>query len=51
MNRYSFDNGILDIQEYIHLQRTVSVDVDSKGRSCKERMMSVLAEEPVGEIR
>ena len=24
--------------------RTVNVDVDSKGRSCKERMMTVLGE-------
>ena len=25
--------------------RTVNVDVDCKGRSCKERMMSVIVEE------
>ena len=28
------------IKEYLHLQRTVNVDVDSKGRNCKERMLS-----------
>ena len=26
--------------------KTVSVDVDSRGHSCKEKMMSVLSEEP-----
>lgn len=35
------------LREYITLQRTVSVDVDSKGRKCKERMMDVLCEEQV----
>jgi len=25
--------------------KTVKIDVDSKGRSCKERMMKVVAEE------
>ena len=28
-----------DIKEYISRQKTVNVDVDSKGRSCKERML------------
>jgi len=35
------------VKEYIRLARTVSVDVDSHGRSCKERMLSVLTEQPV----
>lgn len=33
-----------NLKEYVSRQRTVSVDVDSHGRSCKERMMSVLCE-------
>ncbi|CAH1776001.1 unnamed protein product [Owenia fusiformis] len=33
------------IKEYLTLQRTVNVDVDSKGRSCKEKMMKILHEE------
>ena len=37
--------SIFNFKEYVSRQRTVSVDVDSRGRSCKERMMSVLAEE------
>jgi hypothetical protein len=32
-------------QEYIVRQRSVNIDVDSHGRSCKERMMSILGEE------
>ncbi|XP_064625476.1 RWD domain-containing protein 3-like [Lineus longissimus] len=36
-----------NIKEYVVRQRTVSVDVDSKGRSCKERMMNVLCEEKI----
>ncbi|XP_026882110.2 RWD domain-containing protein 3 isoform X2 [Electrophorus electricus] len=37
------------IKEYIQLQRTVKVDVDSSGKRCKERMMSVLCEMPLPE--
>ncbi|XP_076833121.1 RWD domain-containing protein 3 [Brachyhypopomus gauderio] len=37
------------IKEYIHLQRTAKVDVDSSGKRCKERMMSVLCEMPLPE--
>ncbi|XP_062612567.1 RWD domain-containing protein 3-like [Saccostrea cucullata] len=33
-----------DIKEYIKLQRSSNVDVDSPGRKCKERMMSVLSQ-------
>ncbi|XP_070194921.1 RWD domain-containing protein 3-like isoform X2 [Littorina saxatilis] len=32
------------VKEYIVRQRTCNVDVDSKGHSCKERMMSVLCD-------
>lgn len=32
------------IKEYIVRNRTTNVDVDSKGKSCKERMLSVLCE-------
>ncbi|XP_046883393.1 RWD domain-containing protein 3 [Hypomesus transpacificus] len=35
-----------NIKEYIHLQRTVKVDVDSSGKRCKEKMMKVLYEQP-----
>ncbi|KAI1883093.1 hypothetical protein AGOR_G00241690 [Albula goreensis] len=35
------------IKEYLHLQKTVKVDVDSTGKKCKERMMSVLCEAPL----
>ncbi|XP_062873019.1 RWD domain-containing protein 3 isoform X2 [Trichomycterus rosablanca] len=35
------------IKEYVHLQRTVKVDVDSSGKRCKERMMKVLCEVPL----
>ncbi|XP_056596719.1 RWD domain-containing protein 3 isoform X1 [Triplophysa dalaica] len=38
-----------NIKEYIHLQRTVKVDVDSSGKRCKEKMMSVLCEIPSSE--
>ncbi|XP_061192583.1 RWD domain-containing protein 3-like [Saccostrea echinata] len=31
-----------NIKEYIKLQRSSNVDVDSRGKKCKERMMSVL---------
>ncbi|KAF7700278.1 RWD domain-containing protein 3 [Silurus meridionalis] len=34
------------IKEYIHLQRTVKVDVDSSGKRCKEKMLRVLCEVP-----
>ncbi|XP_017347245.1 RWD domain-containing protein 3 [Ictalurus punctatus] len=37
------------IKEYIHLQRTVKVDVDSSGKRCKEKMMRVLCEVPLTE--
>lgn len=33
-----------DITEYLSRHRTQCIDVDSKGRKCKERMMSVIAE-------
>ncbi|KAK2175179.1 hypothetical protein NP493_745g01034 [Ridgeia piscesae] len=36
-----------DLKEYLVRHRTVSIDVDSKGRDCKERMMSVLMDEIV----
>ncbi|XP_070563705.1 RWD domain-containing protein 3-like [Ptychodera flava] len=35
------------IKEYVRRQRTQKVDVDSHGRSCKEKMLSVLCEEPL----
>ncbi|XP_073705649.1 RWD domain-containing protein 3 [Garra rufa] len=35
-----------NIKEYMHLQKTVKVDVDSSGKRCKEKMMSVLCEIP-----
>lgn len=38
-----------NIKEYIHLQKTVKVDVDSSGKRCKEKMMSVLCEIPQSE--
>ncbi|KAL3869124.1 hypothetical protein ACJMK2_041860 [Sinanodonta woodiana] len=34
-----------DIKEYVNRQRSVNVDVDSRGQSCKERMLSVLSEQ------
>ncbi|XDV27119.1 hypothetical protein PO909_030704 [Leuciscus waleckii] len=40
-----------NIKEYIHLQKTVKVDVDSSGKRCKEKMMSVLCEIPQTEER
>ncbi|XP_071983844.1 RWD domain-containing protein 3 isoform X2 [Engystomops pustulosus] len=33
-----------DIREYLVLQKTCKVDVDSTGKKCKERMISVLCE-------
>ncbi|XP_019645473.1 PREDICTED: RWD domain-containing protein 3-like [Branchiostoma belcheri] len=41
--------SLQNIKEYITRQRTRSVDVDSAGRSCKERMLTVLWEEKVQE--
>ncbi|XP_078574677.1 RWD domain-containing protein 3-like [Branchiostoma floridae x Branchiostoma japonicum] len=38
-----------NIKDYITRQRTRSVDVDSAGRSCKERMLTVLWEERLQE--
>jgi hypothetical protein len=35
------------LRDYVTLQRTVSVDVDSKGRRCRERLMDVLAQVPL----
>ncbi|KAG5214995.1 hypothetical protein JEQ12_000571 [Ovis aries] len=36
-----------DIKEYLILQKTCKVDVDSSGKKCKEKMMSVLFETKV----
>ena len=36
-------------QEFIIRQKTVNIDVDSHGRSCKERMLSVLWEEELAD--
>lgn len=35
------------IKEYLILQKTSKVDVDSSGKKCKEKMMSVLFETKV----
>lgn len=35
------------IQEYLILQKTSKVDVDSSGKKCKEKMISVLCETKV----
>ncbi|GFN77631.1 RWD domain-containing protein 3 [Plakobranchus ocellatus] len=35
---------VKNIKEYIVRNRTTSVDVDSRGKACKERMLSVLCE-------
>ncbi|KAJ7332483.1 hypothetical protein JRQ81_014663 [Phrynocephalus forsythii] len=35
------------IKEYLHLQKTSKVDVDSSGKKCKEKMISVLFEAKV----
>ncbi|TRY87550.1 hypothetical protein DNTS_007100 [Danionella cerebrum] len=35
-----------NIKQYIQLQKTVKVDVDSSGKPCKEKMMRVLCEIP-----
>ncbi|MCI4386089.1 hypothetical protein PGIGA_G00058030 [Pangasianodon gigas] len=37
------------IKEFIHLLRTMKVDVDSSGKRCKEKMMRVLCEVPLTE--
>ncbi|BFZ16334.1 hypothetical protein BsWGS_19373 [Bradybaena similaris] len=34
------------VREYIVLNRTTKVDVDSKGKACKERLLTVLCEVP-----
>ncbi|XP_055739019.1 RWD domain-containing protein 3 isoform X1 [Salvelinus fontinalis] len=39
------------IKEYIHLQRTVKVDVDSSGKRCKEKMMRILCETQVSDLK
>ncbi|XP_020644386.2 RWD domain-containing protein 3 isoform X2 [Pogona vitticeps] len=36
-----------NIKEYLHLQKTSKVDVDSGGKKCKEKMISVLSEAKV----
>ena len=36
----------VSLQDFIVRLKTANVDVDSRGHSCKEKMMSVLAEEP-----
>ncbi|KAJ8274437.1 hypothetical protein COCON_G00090620 [Conger conger] len=35
------------IKEYVHLQKTVKVDVDSAGKKCKEKMMRILSDAPL----
>uniref|UniRef100_A0A8C9R8Q7 RWD domain-containing protein 3 n=1 Tax=Scleropages formosus TaxID=113540 RepID=A0A8C9R8Q7_SCLFO len=40
-----------NIKEYLHLHKSVKVDVDSAGKKCKEKMMSVLCERPLSEER
>ncbi|EFJ47435.1 hypothetical protein VOLCADRAFT_92146 [Volvox carteri f. nagariensis] len=35
------------LREYLVRHRTESVDVDSRGRKCKERMMNVVVQQPV----
>lgn len=37
------------LQEYIHLQKTTKVDIDSSGKKCKEKMMTVLCESPLSD--
>jgi len=37
------------LQGFIVRLKTVSVDVDSRGHPCKEKMMSVLGESPLPE--
>lgn len=38
-----------NIKEYIHLQKTAKVDIDSSGKKCKEKMMTVLCEYPLSD--
>ncbi|KAH9508919.1 RWD domain-containing protein 3 [Bulinus truncatus] len=38
--------NIFDVKEYIIRNRTHNVDIDSKGRHCKEKMLTVLCEVP-----
>ncbi|KAJ8270323.1 hypothetical protein GJAV_G00113000 [Gymnothorax javanicus] len=38
-----------NIKEYLHLQKTVKVDVDTAGKKCKEKMMRILCEVPLPE--
>ncbi|XP_029477142.1 RWD domain-containing protein 3 isoform X3 [Oncorhynchus nerka] len=47
------DQSLVEVQEeeYIHLQRTVKVDVDSSGKRCKEKMMRVLCETQVSDLK
>ncbi|CAG9462183.1 unnamed protein product [Pedinophyceae sp. YPF-701] len=40
--------GGAELKRYLALHRTTAVDVDSKGRKCRERMMDVLHEGRVG---
>lgn len=40
-----------DVQEYLTRHRTRPVDVDSAGRTCKERMLSVLYDSPADGTR
>ncbi|XP_041697299.2 RWD domain-containing protein 3-like [Coregonus clupeaformis] len=40
-----------NIKVYIHIQRTVKVDVDSSGKRCKEKMMRVPCETPVSDLK
>ena len=40
-----------NVKEYIVRNRTTNVDVDSRGRSCKERMLSVLCEVPTQPVQ
>lgn len=40
-----------DVDEYLRRQRTETVDVDSRGRKCKERMMRVLVEQTTASVQ
>lgn len=33
-----------NIKEYLHLQKTTKIDLDSSGKRCKEKMMTILCE-------
>ncbi|KAL6763360.1 hypothetical protein V8C86DRAFT_2499523 [Haematococcus lacustris] len=37
-----------DLQRYLQRHRTQNVDVDSRGRKCRERMMAVVLQQPWG---